>query len=280
MRIPSSGSRALSLAATAALLCGSLAAQTNEAPAAPREEISIGWRPSADETRPRYATSVDPVAGLMGWPLLRDPGALGGARREVRLWMGFGIGSPDLAMRVVDGPGGASGEVVLWWPGEAPAGETFLGSDSERNEWAALRRGFAQRMRADLASAGCTESRRTVALETCRFTVPESPDWGAILARIDQLDAWTLANPATLQPPMRGGGHGSTLVVEVRDGERYRSYAYWSPSRFPHVPEARRADALAHLFHPFLAKWQELMMERMAEQERERQARAAAEGTP
>jgi hypothetical protein len=266
---------ALSLAAAAALLSGGLSAQSGDVAAVAREGIHVGWTPSADETRPMYAGSVDAVAHVLGWPLLRDSGALGGARREIRLWMISDLGAPDLVMRVVDGPGGAAGEVALWWPGASPPGE----NDSAPDGWEA-ERGFARRMRADLASAGCTGDGKEAALETCRFTGPENPDWGAILARIDQLDAWTLANPATLQPPMRGGWHGTTLVVEVRDGERYRSYAYWCPSLFPHVPEARRAAALARLFEPFLAKWQEHMLERMAEQERERQARAGEEGTP
>jgi hypothetical protein len=274
MRLSSYGLRALPVAAAAVLLCGGLTAQTGEVAGMPREEIHIGWTPSADETRPMYAETVDAVAHVLGWPLLRDPGALDGARREVRLWM-VGFGAPDQVMRVVDGPDGATGEVALWWPGASP----FVGSDSALDGWKA-ERGFARRMRADLAAAGCTGDGRQAALETCRFTAPGNPEWDAVLARIDQLDAWTLANPATLQPRMRGGMHGTTLVVEVRDGERYRSYAYWCPSLFPRVPEARRADALARLFDPFLAKWREQMIERMAEQERERQARVGAEETP
>jgi hypothetical protein len=275
MRLSSSEFRALSLAATAALLSGSLSAQTGEVPAVPREVIYIGWTPSADETRPMYAASVDAVSHVLGWPLLRDPGALGSARREVRLWMISDLGAPDQVMRVVDGPDGASGEVALWWRGASPARET----DTAPDGWE-VERGFARRLRADLAAAGCTGDGKQAALETCRFTVPADPDWSAILARIDQLDAWTLANPATLRPQLRGGWHGTTLVVEVRDGERYRSYAYWCPSLFPDVPEARRADALAHLFDPFLTKWEEHMMERVAEQEREWQARVEAGETP
>jgi len=270
MRLSSSGFRTLVLTAASALLCGGLSAQTGTA--APREELYIGWKPSADETRPMYTESVDAATQVLGWPRLRDPGALGGARREVRLWMGFGIGATDQVMRVVDNPGGATGEVALWWRGASPSG----GSDSTQDGWR-VERDFARRLRAELASVGCAGSGEQAALETCRFTVPENPDWGAILARIDQLDAWTLANPATLQPRMRGGMHGTTLIVEVRDGERYRSYAYWCPSLFPHVPEARRAVALRRLFDPFLAGWQELMTRRFEEQERELEARVAAE---
>ena len=95
MRVPSPEYRTLHLAAAAALLSCGLSAQSGDAPTAPQEEMYLGWAPSADETRQMFAESEDPVTELLGWPRLRDPGALGGARREVRLWMGFGIGEPD-----------------------------------------------------------------------------------------------------------------------------------------------------------------------------------------
>lgn len=138
-------------------------------------------------------------------------------------------------------------------------------------------RAFARRIRAELARDGCTDARRTGKTETCGLTVPARPDWAGILARIDELDAWTLANPAPLDPPLRGGMDGTTLVVEVRDGDPYRSYAYGCPTLSSGVPEVRRAAELASLFAPFFERAREGV--RRESEARERQARSPAERT-
>jgi hypothetical protein len=228
----------------------------------------IGWKPQADETAPMYAWSVDAMTAAAGLARLRSLGALGSARREVRMWMGFGIGAPDWMLRMVDEPGGARGELRFWWTGERARIGRFHGTPRQRAGHEALHRRFSRQMRGDTRRAGCTEWTESLDLETCRFTFRREPDWNAVLAAVDSLDAWTLANPATLTPPMRGGMHGSTLIVEVRDGDRYRTYAYWCPSLFPNLPEAARAHALAQLAEPMLARWRAIMSARFEAQER------------
>jgi hypothetical protein len=188
---------------------------------------------------------------LAGIPPLADT-ALPAGEREVRLWIGGGLGWPQDLYRIRDGAGGVTGEIVRYWPA------TVVGPDGRSSH---------EVMVADLRDR-CEDF--VVAGETglCRATFTRSPDWADLLGRAEERGLWTLPDTATPPPPAepepgRVRRMGDTLPPlrvqldgwgvrgELRDGSTYRSFRY----RFPldtDTPEGRRAGDIAMEFRRLL----------------------------
>lgn len=71
-------------------------------------------------------------------------------------------------------------------------------------------------------------------------------DWERFLEALRRHRILDLPDPSTLEGDGIRGTDGFTLVVEVLDGSRYHTYAYWNPWMQP-WPEARHAVAIADL---------------------------------
>lgn len=180
----------------------------------PGVQVTSAPPPMPADTAPGFVRVIDAVAAQLELPRLREPGALGGAIREVRLWSGFGLGGHRLLL-VRETSEGVSGRLALWWrPGAM--------SDSVKRE---------------MISSGC-RMRSTGTLESCDLTI--AFDWAELMRRIDALDPWTFPSP-----PRRIGLDGCTLVVEVRRGEAYRTYRHRAGQ--DDYPESARAEALLDL---------------------------------
>lgn len=192
-----------------------------------------------DPAEPRFAYFIDEVARAAGLEPLRSRPA-GKVRREIRLWEGFGIVAPEELLRVVETSSGVGGTHLFWWTPNDPASEAAADRDtaliSNAELFASLRKWY-----------GCRRLRRTTDFEMCEATLRRGQTWAGILAQLDSLGVATLPDESELSPPGGIGLDGFTLVVEVRDGDRYRSYSYWSPVPDASQMEIRTAAAISHV---------------------------------
>jgi hypothetical protein len=186
-----------------------------------------------------FAVLTDPVAAALSLPALSRV-SLPGSWVELRLWIGFGIGSPDYLLRLVSGPGVVTGEAILWWiyPGD------FL---------KALSDGVTSKYLQDFAGRnGCVDSvaagfppEAQMRAGGCVGDFGESvPDWHALYDSIVAMKVLELPDPSTLRPPPVRVLDGWSIIVETLEGPEYRAYEYSNPDAQP-WPEARLASAIA-----------------------------------
>lgn len=86
-----------------------------------------------------------------------------------------------------------------------------------------------------------------VAEETgvCRALFVAPPAWDSVLRAMEAEGLWTIPDPSTLPTDGVMVFDGWTIVVELRDGARYRTYRYNSPDLHPSWPSAARVEAIA-----------------------------------
>ena len=192
-----------------------------------------------DPAQPAFAYHIDLVARAAGLEPLRHQTRLK-ARREIRLWEGFGIVAPDELFRIVQDSGGVRGSHLFWWPPNDPESEATADRDtnlmSNAELFASLRKSY-----------GCRRLRRTPDYEMCEATLPRGQSWARILEQLDSLGIGTLPDESQLTPRAGIGLDGFTLVVEIRDRERYRAYSYWSPTADATQHEVRTAAAIVQV---------------------------------
>jgi hypothetical protein len=191
-------------------------------PAAARAQVDTSS--DADSIGSVFRAVVDSVAAVAGFGSLRDGELPPGASREVRTYVGFGLGFPQQATRLWEDSNGAHGWLGLWWPGtrldyEIPGGteKDYAEARQKQAEWTALVRDGATKR-------GCVELHARPDYETCALP-SHGVDWTATLGRLDSLGIATL-------PQQRSdllGLDGVTLLVEYRDRHGYRAYYYWTP---------------------------------------------------
>jgi hypothetical protein len=90
-------------------------------------------------------------------------------------------------------------------------------------------------------TVGCGAMRRRGEYEMCAATLAAGQSWAGILAALDSLGVATLPDGTAF------GLDGWSVVVEVREGPRYRTYSYWVPQATAPEPNVRRAAAIADL---------------------------------
>lgn len=197
--------------------------------------------PSAQSVRSQAApdsrvAAKDPYVEAAGLRPLRDE-ILPAGTREIRAWVGGGLGWPQELFRLLERGGRMSGEYIRYWQLDnrdppAPDSMTF----------AALVR-YHERGR-------CGPVRRGANAEACRAQFRREPDWSAVWRAADSLDIWTLPDASTLPEVVGPNGEriisldGWGITVELRDGPSYRLWHYANPDRKP-WPEAARATAFA-----------------------------------
>jgi hypothetical protein len=204
-------------------------------PVAARAQLDTSL--DADSIDPVFRAVIDSVSAVAGYGSLRDGKLPPGVRREVRTYIGFGLGFPQQATRLWEDSNRAHGWLGLWWPGTRldftiPGGTEadYADARQEQANWTALVRDGATKR-------GCVELHARPDYETC--TLPSrAVDWTTTLGRLDSLGI------ATLPQQQRGdllGLDGVTLLVEYRDGHGYRAYYYWTPRAEAQDPNERAA---------------------------------------
>ena len=193
-------------------------------------------RPMVRDTLvPRFAEHIDHLAAAVGLQPLRTDSEWH-ADRELRMWIGFGFLEPQRLVRLMATEAGVTGQYLLWWFPEDPASASAGNQDSTRGSsaefYAWIRRTF-----------DCGAHKRGRRHEYCEVSVPDSA-WTRVLHRLDSLGVMHLPDETALEPPLRPGEDGMTLVVEARTRERYRTYSYWMPRPAATQPEARSASEM------------------------------------
>ena len=194
--------------------------------------------PSSDSIGSVFRAVIDSVGTAAGLASLRDRALPPGLQREVRAYIGFGLGYPQTAARLWEASGEAHGWFGLWWPGTQLTYEIANGTEADYAEARREQATWVTRVRELAARLGCTEFRARPDYETC--TLPtEHVDWADALARLDSLGIARLP-----QEQDRLGFDGVTLVVEYRDAAGYRAYSYWTPRVEADDPNERAAAAI------------------------------------
>ena len=178
----------------------------------------------------------DPYTEAAGLRPLRLQ-AVSDGTREMRVWVGGGLGWPQELYRLTERGGRPSGEYIRYWRLD---NHDPVGADSAT--FAALMR-YHERGRCELIPKGRFA-------EACRAIFQREPDWAAVWRVADSLGVWTLPDASTL--PEVVGPHGERTVtldgwgitVELRDATSYRTWHYGNPDTKP-WPEAARAMAFA-----------------------------------
>ena len=212
--------------------------------------LAPGTRP---DTAPDEAETIDRVARVARLPRLR-PQPSQRSRREVRIWVGGGIGIPMQLLRITDDGGRVRGEEILWLVQTIP--------DSNASpEWRAfmdsvpvwLRNTFrCGRLSTDTAHyASAQPGYQNELTAVCRVQFAREPDWRAALAELERHHVWNLPDASELpvevtrrsvnEEVMTTDGVGVT--VETWNGARYRAYTIGNPDQQP-FPEYRDAWAI------------------------------------
>jgi hypothetical protein len=218
--------------------------------------ITLGTRP---DTAPADTWTIDRVARVAGLSRLR-PQPANPAQRELRIWVGGGIGIPMQLLRITDDGRRVSGEQILWLvqvlPDRSvdPRGRAFMDSVPD---W--LRRQFhCGKVATDtLHLSGAQPGYLNVLTAVCRVQFAQEPDWRAVLAELERHHVWALPDASELPRVVeRPAGYevlgldGVGVTVEAWNGSRYRAYAIGNPDQQP-FPEYRDASAILHLVITF-----------------------------
>ena len=177
----------------------------------------------------------DPIVRAARLTPLRSTG-LSAGHREIRLWIGGGIGYPQDLYRIVDkGEGNVLGWLIFHWPADDDAdsgpkkGQTF-------NDVVT----YHQRGR-------CGNFRRSSEVAVCDANFDTRPEWSSVLREAEAAGLWTLPDESLLPRSDLVITDGWGITVEVRDGATYRAYSYGNPDSKP-WPEAKLAVRIADAF--------------------------------
>jgi hypothetical protein len=141
---------------------------------------------------------------------------LGTGEQEIRIWIGEGIGVPENLYRIVRRNGLATGELIYFWD-LGPRG----GAESGEPDFNAV---LLYSLEGQCGSVG-----RAGNAYACHTNLIRSPDWQAILRRMERAALWTLPDESELPPDSILVMDGWGVLVEVRDGLNYRAYHHSNP---------------------------------------------------
>lgn len=148
-------------------------------------------------------------------------------RREIRVWMGFGVLRVDRMLRLQLAPSGAvKGSVLVHYKNDL--------SDLDPEDAADFRRSVR---------LGCRNFKVGTESNSCEATYRRSPIWRSVYRKLSRLGIATLPDESSLPPPELEVTDGSAMVVEIRDGAHYRAYEYSNPWARK-GPEAAAAEAI------------------------------------
>jgi len=175
-----------------------------------------------------YNASLDEFLQVAGLERL-DRKALPREHREIRVWSGLAIGSPDELVILREANGIAEGEAIRYW--HQPVDETD-GLDSD------LTARFGPT---------CKRIERGDWWVICYSQFSTQPDWAGLLADATAEQVWQLPDPFGLYYAWRVTD-GWSMTIELRDGPEYRAFEYNNPDAYD-WPETRHAVVLMEIFN-------------------------------
>ena len=216
-----------------------------------------GTRP---DTAPSETETIDRVARVARLPRLR-PQPANRAQRELRIWVGGGLGIPMQLLRITDDGKRVRGEEILWMLQTLPSmsadpqWRTFMDSVPR---W--LQNTFhCGRVWTDTTHyAGAQPGYEKKLAAACRVQFAREPDWRAVLAELDRHHVFTLPDASELPVVVTRrfvneevvSVDGVGVTVEAWNGTRYRAYTIGNPDQQPFA-EYKDAAAILHLIVNF-----------------------------
>jgi hypothetical protein len=196
---------------------------------------------AADVMTAYFREDVADVAEAGKLSRLDSTALASGVRREIRIYTGFGLGSPDRVVRLWQDERDVHGWLGVFWRTGLP--RTLLPPDAERARRDELR-DPAARLKAWIDwTYGCRAATQSRTTNVC--WLDEQPDriaWENVFARLDSLGVESI--PMPIDPKV--GFDGWMIVVEVRNRAGYRMYSFWSPDSSSTDPgEHAAADVAA-----------------------------------
>lgn len=176
-----------------------------------------------------YFQGLDAAVASAGLTPLRTQSLPPGVR-EVRVWVGGGITAPEYMYRFVERDGKVRGTLLLYWP------TMQVGSTPDENFDALMRESERGR---------CVKFGRAGPKGSCEALFTRTPNWGAVLRKMEGEGLWTLEDPSTLPSDGIMVFDGWGITVELRDGTAYRAYQYENPGSHPSWPHGKQAIAMA-----------------------------------
>jgi hypothetical protein len=154
--------------------------------------------------------------------------------RELRIWIGGGIGWPQDLYRISVRGKKVSAQWIRYWHRD----EKGVSRDGEVSFSANLRYGL---------EGTCDAMRSSGDAEICIAQFTTAPAWGDVLAKLEAEGVWTLPDESETVHDSIIVFDGYGISVEARDGARYRSYSYNNPQAHD-VSAAHHAAAIAGSF--------------------------------
>lgn len=147
---------------------------------------------------------------------------------EIRIWVGFGIVTPEHMLRLrVDRSGKVSGQLWVYFPSDLTYIEDIHERHRIRREW----------------THDCSNLKHGKEHDVCIALFREAPDWTSTHRNLVSLGVTELPDESELPKPKSTVLDGVAMVVEVRDEHEYRGYAYSNPM-FREGPEAKAAVSI------------------------------------
>lgn len=174
----------------------------------------------ADPVGPIFRQVLAQIAVASGLPHLDSAVLLPGVRREIRIYEGFGLGSGNRVVRLVEHSHGVDGQLGVFWPSQN--WRRRYSSPAEERRARDEERAWDVRMSAHVNTAyNCHAIKQTRDMRVC--WLPERPDGrvalAQLLARLDSLGIDSI--PAPVQ--QKGGMDGWGVIVELRSPAHYRA---------------------------------------------------------
>jgi hypothetical protein len=171
----------------------------------------------------------DSAALALGIGILRRASQLEGSE-EIRIWTGAALAVPEVLLRLTRRGDKVAGSMAWHWRLEEP--DTAVNGKQTVTIDAVMRYSNAGR---------CRTIRRFGDAEACMIRLTGPPDWRAMWDSLDVLSVWTLPDQSELPRDGKMPLDGWSMTVEVRDGPRYRSYAYSNPDAHQHPAQVAAA---------------------------------------
>jgi len=180
-----------------------------------------------------FRDALTEIAVASELPRLDSAALLPGVRREIRIYDGFGLGSGNRVVRLVEHTHGVDGQLGVFWPSQN-WGRAYSSPAAERRA-RDEDRAWDDHMLAHVDKAyDCHMIKQTRAMRVC--WLPERPDARValtrLLARLDSLGIDSIPSPLRQKDGVDGWG----IIVELRSPARYRAYTYY-------MPDSTSADA-------------------------------------
>ncbi len=158
----------------------------------------------------------------LGIPRLRTTPLPKGVR-EIRIYTGLVVGYPHSGLIVREENGNVTGRLFRYWPlNDTSFTEIDMESSYARNE-----------------AGRCTKPVRGKEAIVCTVLFTQEPNWRAVLASLDSVNAWSLPDESRV-PRYKEVIDGWVLRVEARRDTAYTRYQYHNPQVY-RPPEGTNA---------------------------------------